>query len=98
MSGTTKTSCDEAQRLLPTSSHVNTTRTIASPWCEAVIDENNHWITVFMRAEVGAEVEATNMEPDKCEGWHWMDWGESVPEPRFLPLDIILKDKSYSPV
>lgn len=66
--------------------------------CEAVIDENNHWITVFMRAEVGDDVEAVNTEPDKCEGWHWMEWGDSVPSPRFLPLDIILKDKSFCPV
>lgn len=67
--------------------------------CEAVVDEDNHWITVFMRAEVGTAVEAENTEPDKCEGWQWVEWGQaSVPEPRFLPLDIILKDSSYCPV
>lgn len=63
--------------------------------CESVIDDDNHWITVFMRAEVGEEVEATNMEPDKCEGWAWMDWGSAVPTPRFKPLDIILRDDSF---
>ena len=48
--------------------------------------------------QVGAEVEATNMEPDKCEGWEWLEWGDTVPTPRFLPLDIILKDPNYKPV
>lgn len=66
--------------------------------CEAVIDDDNHWITVFMRAEVGEDVEATNTEPDKCEGWEWMDWGPTVPTPRFKPLDIILSDGAYSPL
>lgn len=61
--------------------------------CEAVIDENNHWITVFMRSDVPADTTAVNNEPDKCEGWEWMKWGDDeVPTPRFLPLDIILKD------
>lgn len=61
--------------------------------CEAVIDDDNHWITVFMRADVPADTTAVNTEPDKCEGWEWMEWGDDkVPTPRFLPLDIILKD------
>ena len=61
--------------------------------CEAVIDDDNHWITVFMRADVPADTTAVNTEPDKCEGWEWMEWGDDkVPTPRFLPLDMILKE------
>ena len=65
--------------------------------CEAVIDANNHWITVFMRAEVPSDTLAVNKEPDKCEGWDWYDWKE-VPGPRFLPLQKILDDKTYHAV
>jgi 8-oxo-dGTP diphosphatase len=63
---------------------------------EAVIDDDNHWITVFMVAEVNANVEASNQEPEKCEGWEWMRWDE-VPTPRFRPLDNILRDCGFAP-
>lgn len=63
---------------------------------EAVIDEHNHWITVFMIAHVSSTTEARNEEPDKCEGWHWMAW-DDVPTPRFLPLDNILRDAKFTP-
>jgi 8-oxo-dGTP diphosphatase len=63
---------------------------------EAVIDENNHWITVFMIAKVPSTTEAVNSEPEKCEGWEWMAW-DDVPVPRFLPLDNILRDASFTP-
>ena len=63
---------------------------------EAVIDENNHWITVLMVANVDDTVEASNEEPDKCEGWEWMNWDE-VPKPRFLPLDNAVSDPAFAP-
>ena len=63
---------------------------------EAVIDDDNHWITVFMVAEVASNVEASNEEPEKCEGWEWMRWDE-VPTPRFRPLDNILGDGGFAP-
>ena len=62
---------------------------------EAVIDDDNHWITVFMVAEVASNVEASNEEPEKCEGWEWMRWDE-VPTPRFKPLDNILGDAGFA--
>ena len=62
---------------------------------EAVIDKDNHWITVFMVAEVAANVEASNEEPEKCEV-EWMRWDE-VPTPRFRPLDNILGDGAGRP-
>jgi 8-oxo-dGTP diphosphatase len=63
--------------------------------CEAVIDEDNHWITVFMRAEVTRATQPVNLEPDKCEGWEWVKW-DGVGMPRFKPLDIILNSR-YTP-
>ena len=62
--------------------------------CEAAIDDDNHRITVFMRADVLADTTAVNTElVDSGEGWEWMEWGDDkVPTPRFLPLDVILKE------
>lgn len=35
-------------------------------------------MTIFMacRIEGGNEVEARNLEPQKCGGWHWVGWDE----------------------
>ncbi|KAI1619720.1 ADP-ribose pyrophosphatase [Exophiala viscosa] len=39
-----------------------------------------HYVTVFMTAPVADDIlkimpEAKVMEPDKCAGWEWVDWG-----------------------
>ena len=50
--------------------------------------EDKHTITMFMRGEVEGDAEAKLMEPNKCEGWIWVDfdseWDEK--QPQFLPL------------
>lgn len=42
--------------------------------------EGKHYITLFMRAEVGEgggePPRAKNLEPDKCEGWQWVTMEE----------------------
>ena len=34
-----------------------------------------------------------NLEPDKCEGWEWRDWG-SLPQPLFMGLQKLV-DSCY---
>ena len=52
-------------------------------------DEDKHYITLYVIAEyAGGELELK--EPDKCSQWAWFSW-ESLPEPRFLPLENLLK-------
>ncbi|KXZ56738.1 hypothetical protein GPECTOR_1g665 [Gonium pectorale] len=61
----------------------------------SIFDATTHYVTVFMRAEVPLDTEAKLMEPDKCEGWQWVEW-DALPEPLFLPLQA-LKDSPYRP-
>ncbi|KAK4260902.1 hypothetical protein QN277_003963 [Acacia crassicarpa] len=46
-----------------------------------------HYVTVLMRAEpADPEEEPKNMEPNKCDGWEWFEWG-NLPKPLFGPLE-----------
>ena len=55
-----------------------------------VMQADKHYITLFMRGEVGNMecVEPKLMEPDKCEGWYWVDFDSGWDEmkPMFSPL------------
>jgi len=46
-----------------------------------------HYVTLFFRASCKGI--ATNMEPDKCEGWKWVS-PKKPPSPLFPPLDQML--------
>jgi len=67
---------------------------------EAVIDEDNHWITVFALVDVAAGTPLENREPHKCEGWRFIhpndiraDYGREKPAGElFLPLRLLLDD------
>jgi len=56
--------------------------------------ESKHYVTVFLRADYESG-EVINKEPHKCAGWEWFDW-EAVPEPRFKPLDTVIR-QGYHP-
>ncbi|XP_021348447.1 uncharacterized protein LOC110447230 isoform X1 [Mizuhopecten yessoensis] len=58
-----------------------------------------HYVTLFVRGEVDMAVspEPQNLEPDKCEGWQWRDWGELPPlDQLFCPLQILVQ-QGYHP-
>ena len=38
--------------------------------------EEKHYVTVFMVGEMEGEGEPVLMEPEKCEGWFWVEWEE----------------------
>lgn len=39
------------------------------------IDGSKHYITIFMTARLAdANAQPQLLEPDKCEGWEWMEW------------------------
>ena len=52
--------------------------------------DKKHYVTIFMHgtAERGARPEV--LEPNKCEGWAWMNLAE-VPLPRFVPLHNLIE-------
>jgi len=51
--------------------------------------EDKHYITLFMLADHDSG-EPKVMEPDKCAGWEWFEWGQ-LPTPLFLPFVNLLK-------
>lgn len=63
------------------------------PWVNNIIGEK-HYLTVFVFIDQ-FEGKPQNLEPDKCEGWVWMDW-DNLPEPLF-PSVRSLVDKMTLP-
>lgn len=60
------------------------------PYTSEVYDDiDRHYITLFLVADY-ASGEVKNLEPDRCEGWHWFDWNE-LPKPLFQPVQNLLK-------
>jgi len=61
----------------------------------AVFPTGEHYVAIFMRAEVEstARAEVKNMEPEKNHGWDWVPISslESL-EPLFLPLKKALDE------
>lgn len=57
-----------------------------------------HYVTVFCRAAVPAGAQAANCEPDKCEGWEWVEYERlaATCQPLFLPLAKLL-ESPYRP-
>lgn len=51
--------------------------------------EHRHYVTVYVVADHHAG-EARVMEPGKCEGWEWFEWG-ALPRPLFLPVQNLLR-------
>lgn len=35
------------------------------------------------------DAEPENLEPDKCEGWEWQEWGD-LPQPLFMGLQKLV--------
>lgn len=51
----------------------------------------SHYVTIFMRGElVDPNAVAENLEPDKCDGWEWVEW-PNVPQPVFRPLESLIE-------
>ncbi|CAG8449305.1 18303_t:CDS:2 [Racocetra fulgida] len=44
-----------------------------------MVNENKHYVDIFMRAEVvDVDADPLVMEPNKCEGWEWVAWDEFI--------------------
>lgn len=56
-------------------------------------ESGKHYITLFFVGEiVGGKLE--NREPEKCEGWEWVDV-DKIPTPMFPPLDKMVEKKVF---
>ena len=53
------------------------------------IRDEKHYVTLFVVAQY--EYGTLELkEPEKCHEWSWFSWSD-LPEPRFLPLENLLK-------
>lgn len=52
------------------------------------VDVDAHWATFFFEIWVDAGTEPQLMEPDKCEGWVWVDCLD-LPAPLFEPVKLL---------
>lgn len=91
--GETWETCARREVLEETGIHINNVRFFTAT-NDIHTDGLRHYITIWLQADfAGGEIE--NCEPDKCCGWEWLSW-ETIPEPRFKPLDTIMR-QGYHP-
>ncbi|XXH06014.1 hypothetical protein Hte_012459 [Hypoxylon texense] len=73
--------------------------------------ENLHYITIFVQCRLENENDQPQLlEPDKCEGWHWIGWEdikqwcdhhdpnvkpEDAPNQCFLPIRNLVKEHPF---
>lgn len=58
-------------------------------------EEKTHYVTIFMLSEYDSG-ELKIMEPNRCDEWKWFEWN-NLPEPLFLPIVNLLKNK-FNPI
>ncbi len=58
-------------------------------------EENKHFVTVFMKAELQNKQAPKCMEPHKCEGWQWFTQ-DKLPEILFTPFKKFIQGKVYT--
>ena len=57
-------------------------------------EENKHYVSVFMKANLTEGQIVQNLEPHKVEDWQWFDL-EELPEHLFLPLKQLISGLAY---
>ena len=53
------------------------------------IRDEKHYVTLFVVSQYEYGTPELK-EPEKCHEWSWFSWND-LPEPRFLPLENLLK-------
>ncbi|KAI0004707.1 nudix domain-containing protein [Xylariaceae sp. FL0662B] len=67
--------CAERETLEETGLRVKAEKVVAVT--NNVFDESKHYITIFVACRrLDENAAPQDLEPDKCEGWHWISWSE----------------------
>jgi 8-oxo-dGTP diphosphatase len=81
---------DCAERELLEETGIKALSSRLGPWVENIMDEGKkHYITVFVFIDHFSG-DPLLLEPDKCEGWDWIEW-TNLPSPLFAPLASFLE-------
>lgn len=59
---------------------------------DVFVEEQKHYITVWVEGVVAHDAEPQNLEPEKCDGWDWFA-GQDIPQPRFLGLKNLMEER-----
>ena len=59
------------------------------PWVNNVIDEDKHYITIFVFVDQFEGI-LELLEPNKCEGWEWVE-SDKLPSPLFPTIASLIK-------
>jgi 8-oxo-dGTP diphosphatase len=61
---------------------------------DVFVQEEKHYVSIFMRADYPKEQEVQNTEPHKTETWKWFGWNQ-LPPNLFLPLQQFKDQQCY---
>ena len=61
------------------------------------VEEEKHYISIFMQLHLLEPQKAQNCEPHKTESWEWFA-SHQLPSPLFLPLQQLIDQKGYGGV
>lgn len=50
-----------------------------------------HFVTLYFKTTLQDGEEPLNIEPDKCEGWHWCSWSD-LPSPLFAGVHSLAEE------
>lgn len=59
------------------------------PWTNFIFDGTLHYVTLFVFVS-DFTGKLQNLEPDKCEEWHWFSWN-ALPTPLFAPVQNLVE-------
>lgn len=56
--------------------------------------EEKHYVTMYLVADY-VSGEPQNLEPEKCNGWKWLEWNiDTLPKNIFLPIENLFKKRN----